>query len=553
MRKKPPAVDPVIKAAKPPLDPTGVPNLDLVLGGGLRRGALTVLVGPPGCGKTTLAAQMAFAAGRAKRRVLILTALSEPVGKLLLHLSGYEFFDEDLIGGPVTLLSLQQFMADGFTALAAEVVALVRKERPSLVVLDGFSGIRAVDAEPKAAREFLFHVGSSLSLVGATTIVTTEAEIRDPAFFPEATTADCILGLYFSVQGEIQRRRIEVIKVRGAGQLPGLHGLAIDATGMVISPRLEARVVEAARAARVRARSTGAPVAPPVPALDALPGRATFGLPALDALMDGGLTPATTTLVIGGGGAGKTLLGLHFALAGVQAGEQVVFLGFHEEQHHLQLKADAFSLGPALHAALAPGGGLTLMHMPPVEVTVDALADELLATLDRTGARRLVVDSIAVIERAVAEGSDADRVPGYLAALVTALHARRITALFTKETGPFAGTALALETDLSSAVAENVLWLQGIIYLERFYRVLSVLKMRYSGHDLTLREFTITAPAGIKVLPAGKSERGVLAGIAHQQGDPLRDHPPAGATEPLPGRTTRAGPRQSARPKKGSV
>jgi circadian clock protein KaiC len=94
-----------------------------------------------------------------------------------------------------------------------------------------------------------------------------------------------------------------------------------------------------------------------------------------------------------------------------------------------------------------------------------------------------------------------------------------VTALFTKETGPLVGSALELETDLSSSIAENLIWLQAVIYRERFYRVLSVLKMRYSAHDLTLREFTITAPAGSEVRAPVESAQGVLAGIARQQGD----------------------------------
>ena len=505
-----------IEAAELPTDPTGVPNLDLVLGGGLLRGSLVSVVGPPGCGKTTLAAQLAFAAARAGRRALILTTLSEPTSKLLAHLRGYAFYDPELLGGAVRVLSLQQFLPAGLASSAVEVVALARESGASLVVLDGFSGVRAADPDPLAARRFLFDIGTTLSLRGATTIVTSEAEVRDPATFPEGTTSDTILGLYFSVQDERQRRRLEVVKSRGAGPLPGLHGLAIDATGIAISPRLEARAVREAWAGEAEAERADAP-----PEAGAGGGRATFGLPALDALLGGGLTTASTTLLIGSGGTGKTLLGLHFALAGARAGEPTVFLGFHEERHQLLRKADAFALGAQLRAALAPGGGLTLLHRPPVELEADALAGELLAALDRTGARRLVVDSVAVLERAVGEGSGTGRVAGYLSALITALQARRVTALFTRETGPFAGPDMELETDLSSGVAENVLWLQAVIHRRRFYRVLSVLKMRYSAHDLELREFTITAPAGIQVRAPFESESGVLAGIARQQGDPL--------------------------------
>jgi circadian clock protein KaiC len=110
-------------------------------------------------------------------------------------------------------------------------------------------------------------------------------------------------------------------------------------------------------------------------------------------------------------------------------------------------------------------------------------------------------------------------VQNYLSALITALHRRRISALFTKETGPLAGSDLELETDLSSGIAENVLWLQGVIYRGHFYRLLSVLKMRFSAHDLSLREFTIAAPAGIAVRSLDESAPGLLAGIEREQGE----------------------------------
>jgi circadian clock protein KaiC len=507
----------IIEGAVLPLDSTGVPNLDLILGGGLIRGTLAIVVGPPGSGKTTLAIQMAFAAARAGRQVLILTALSEPNSKLLSHLRSYDFFDQALIGDQVQVLSLQPFLSSGLMEMADQVIALVREAQGNFVVLDGFSGLRAVSADPLAGRQFLFDIGTTLSAQGATTIITTEAEIRDPRFFPEATTADMIIGMHFSVHDDRQRRRLEVVKARGATPLSGLHGLELGTAGIVVSPRLEARVMHAGRPPLTAPNPPGedSTFDPGADATD----RASFDLPALDELLSGGLTQATTTVVIGSGGTGKTLLGIHFALAGIRAGEPVVFLGFHEDRRQLLLKADAFNLGQDFRAAIQPGGGLTLLHYPPVELDADALADQLLSALDRTGARRLVVDSIAVIERAASEGSTPRRVQNYLSALVVALQARRVTALFTKETGIIAAADLELETDLSSGVAENILWLQGVIYREHFYRVLSVLKMRFSAHDLTLREFTISSPAGIEVRAPLESEAGLLAGITRAEGE----------------------------------
>ena len=260
--------------------------------------------------------------------MLILTALSESTSKLIAHLRAFAFFDEALIGRPVRIISLQQYLPGGLAAAGEELLEMARETGAELVVLDGFRGMRGVDLDPQVARQFLFDVGGVLSIRGATTVVTSEADAHDPAFFPEATVADVIIGMHYGLNGVRQRRGIEAVKVRGARPLPGLHGLALGDDGVVVYPRLEARVAAAARIAAADVRPVMAPAE-----------QASWGIPALDLLLGGGPTRATTTVLSGDVGTGKTLLGLHFALAGVRAGEPVLFLGFREAAGQLLLKA----------------------------------------------------------------------------------------------------------------------------------------------------------------------------------------------------------------------
>ncbi len=73
-------------------------GLDLVLGGGLEPGAVVVLAGAPGTGKTILAQQICFAAATADHKGVYYTTVSEPHTKLVRHLEPFTFFDRGALG-----------------------------------------------------------------------------------------------------------------------------------------------------------------------------------------------------------------------------------------------------------------------------------------------------------------------------------------------------------------------------------------------------------------------------------------------------------------------
>jgi len=140
-----------------------------------------------------------------------------------------------------------------------------------------------------------------------------------------------------------------------------------------------------------------------------------------------------------------------------------------------------------------------------------------LGLLERTGARRLVIDSIFELERAVRDDGPPERVPNYMAAVLEAFWQRRVTVLAIKETASLASSELSLPADPLSILSENVLLVQQLKYRSALHRVLSVVKTRFSGHDPTLREFAIDLHAGIRVLTPVESGVELLAGLAGER------------------------------------
>jgi circadian clock protein KaiC len=489
---------------RPSLDPervaTGVPNLDRVLGGGLLRGATAMLMGAPGTGKTILAQQIAFHRAARGEGTLCLTGYSEPHDKLLVHLRAFTFFEPAYVGRLVHYASLPDLLRQGSEETEDAIVATARKFDVSQVVLDGFRSMRRLLLDEAATARFLYSLGAKLALLGKSTLVTVEGDPGERARYPELTVCDVILALRREPIGSRFRRLLDVVKVRGAAPIEGLHPFTIDEHGLTVYPRFESTVP---------AGETGW-----------TNDRVALGLPDVDRLLGGGPAVGTCTLLAGSVGIGKTLLGLHFAAEGVRRTEPVLFLGFHESAQQLHEQGAAFGL--ELRAAEARGL-LRLLPLPAYDLEADRIAALLRDDVEARGVRRLVIDTVGELERSVA---DRARVPEFLAALVRYLRARRVTTVLTLDLPTIIGPALDVGATPLGVVAENLVLMRQAEYLGRLHNVLSVLKMRFSSFDRTLHEFTITAGRGIELVGPAPPAVGLLTGVAR----PLEDLPPQAAS-----------------------
>jgi circadian clock protein KaiC len=480
--------------------PTGVPGLDDVLGGGMLRRGMVCIVGGPGTGKTVMAQQMAFAAATSGRGALYFSGLSEPHERLIEHLRAFHFFDESLLAQRVQLLSLSPALEQDEDEAVDMVVQTARRTGTTLVIVDGFGTMRRMLQNERETIRFLYRLSTQLGLLGAVLVLTVEGDPRDTGLYPELAVSDILIGLFHERTRASHRRYLEVLKRRGAKPLPGLHALTIGTEGITCYPQLESSLPTA-----------DVPFDPTA--------RAAFNLPELDTMLAGGLTQQTTTLLAGNQGTGKTLLGLQFLATGAARGEPGVFLGLRETSAQLLAKAQAHGIDLA---GAVEQGTVRILTQAPVTLDPDILAWQLRDAMAANGARRLVIDSVAEMEETVAP----TRVHDYLAAIVTLLRTTGVTSILTRETFGTFGQALTFVDEPAAVLAENVIFLRQVQARGELRRVLAIIRMRFSNHDRTIREFTITE-RGFAMLGRWASEASLREDLLAEQVPP-----PTGAREP---------------------
>ena len=467
---------------------TGVPNLDRVLGGGVLRGTIVMVIGPPGSGKTILAQQIVFHAAKRGEVALYFTGYSETHDKLLAHNRSLDYFVPEAIGAEVQMGSLPDLLSQGPDEAKLAVIDTARKQHASLVILDGFRSIRAFMPDDQAAAEFLYSVGATLALLNATLMVLVEGDATDRIRDPEQSVCDVILALHRVLRGGGHRREIEVLKVRGAAPLAGRHPITIDARGVSVYPRLES-VVPADTGRWSSAR-------------------AGFGIPQIDALISGGLNMGTSTLAAGTPGLGKTLLGLHFLAEGARKGQRGLFAGFTENAAQLRAKARKFGIN--LEAA-EKEGTIELLMVPPHDLDADLVTWLMRERIETRQIERLVIDSATELQGGL---TSPERAAMFMASLAAYLRSQSVTTYITLDVPTIVGPELSFSGSPLLAFAENLLLLRYAELEGELVRVFAVLKIRFSDFDRALRVYTIKDGSGIELAGPAPRATGLLTGLA---------------------------------------
>ena len=281
-------------------------------------------------------------------------------------------------------------------------------------------------------------------------------------------------------------RKVQVVKMRGQGQIPGLHTLKITDAGLRVYPRLP---------------SPDAPLTRPTPPLE----RLKTGIAGLDEMLGGGVPAGYSMMIVGPSGSGKTVAATQFIREGIERGEPGVIAVFERRpDDYLTTAPDAERL-----ETLVAEGKLEVLYLRPLDLSVDETMEELAAAVKRVGARRLAIDSLSGLELALA--------PSFRADFRESLY-RMVGALLRL------GVTVVMTAELVESYAElrlsphGISFLTDAIVLQRYVeirgelrRFLVIAKMRGFVHDTRLHFYEITAK-GLEVGAAVTEYQGLLIG-----------------------------------------
>jgi circadian clock protein KaiC len=468
---------------------TGITGLDEILRGGLPADRIYLVDGDPGTGKTTLAMQFLLEGHRCGEAGLYVT-LSETEAELraIAQSHGFDMSPihvHALIAPETAALPENQYTVFhpsevelGETTKA--IMAAVDDLGPQRVVFDSLSEMRLLARDALRYRRQILALKQLFVGRGATVLL-----------LDDCTAGDDDLQLHSLANGVIHldqmapdygtsRRRLRVVKLRGVAFSEGYHDMTIERGGLRVYPR---------------------------PALDerAPAAREVFasGVAELDTLFGGGLDRASTVLLLGPAGVGKSALATHYALAAAERGERAAVYLFDEAVDTYRWRAAGLGCDVEKHLS---SGLLTLSSIDPATISPGEFAHRVQAAVDH-GARIVVIDSLN----------------GYMNAMQQERHLllqMHDLFRFLRHRGVLTIAILAQQGLIGSMQSPvDLSYLADTVVLMRYFeadgsvrQAISVMKKRAGAHERTIREFRLD-PRGLRLGEPLVGFRGVLTGV----------------------------------------
>jgi circadian clock protein KaiC len=451
---------------------TGVTNLDAVLGGGLPKGSVTIVSGPPGSGKTVLTQQICFHNASARSRVLYFNTLSEPTAKTLRYLAQFSFFDRKKLEDGVRFVDLGVMLRSKGLAGAAELVMQhIKKVKPAIVVIDSFKAFDDLSTSPEELRKFGYEMAVQLMAWQATALLLGEYGERESAENPLFSIIDGLITLSQRESSGENQRFLRVVKMRGTAHSRDEQTFVISEAGcQLFAPRIA-----------IHRQAAAGPLE-----------RLKTGLPRLDELLGPGIPLGSSILLCGVAGTGKTVLSLEFVYRGALAGEKGILFSFEETEE--RLRATARALGWDLDHEIERGM-IQLVFIPQPDIMVESDLLMIRERVEAMNARRVVLDSVSVFLHKIKDAQVCREKVFHLSSIIQNAQA---VGLFTTDI-PYGARQIS-RFGVEETVVDGVIVLSSTEEGMERQRYIEIYKLRNTAH-LKGRHYLIIGPGGVSIFP----------------------------------------------------
>lgn len=224
-------------------DPTssGLAELDALLSGGPLRGTTTLITGPAGSGKTSLALQYAYAACE-RGEAAALFEFDERIGTLLVRAKAMGLdLQQHIDGGCLSIVQIDPAeMAPG--EFAWKILREIEDRQVRVVVIDSLNGYMAAMPQEQHLMLQMHELLSYLSQQGVTTfLINPQAGLLGSMATGSLNIsyiADAVVLIrFFEADGRI-RKALSIIKNRGGPHEDTIRELRIDAQGIRVGEPL---------------------------------------------------------------------------------------------------------------------------------------------------------------------------------------------------------------------------------------------------------------------------------------------------------------------------
>jgi len=465
---------------------SGIAGLDDVLGGGYPSRRLYLVQGTPGAGKTTLALQFLLAGVKAGERVLYISmseSREEMRAVAASHgwaLDGVEVLEvSDRSDEENTLFHPSEVELGERMRLILGEIARVK---PARMVLDSCTELRLLAQNPIRYRRQVLSLKAGLLEQNRTVLLIDNPSTDSPDVLLQSLAHGVLTMEQLHPNFGVERRRLRVLKLRGVPYRGGYHDFIIQTGGLAVFPRLVASEHRA-------------------PTQEAL---FATGVGELDALLGGGLSRGTSTLVMGPAGSGKSSFATLYAVRAAERGERVALFVFDEGKETLLTRSR--SLGMPLDASIA-SGQLTVQQVDPAELSPGQFIHGVRAAVER-GARMVILDSLNGFLQAMPDDS---LLTLQLHELLAYLAQKGVLSLLLVAQHGVVGQELESPTDVSY-LADTVVLMRFFESEGAVHKAISVMKKRTGAHETTIREYGLSS-RGFTFGEPLTELRGVLSGI----------------------------------------